>query len=79
MAVKNTIKEFVDDLGISVYEFRKRTGIATDTAYNLYNYPDKIPNGTVLGKICDTFQCQPGKILKWEQPSDNNGGSSTPA
>ena len=66
MTVKNILKEFVDELGISVYEFRKRTGLSTDTAYNLYNNPDKIPNGAVLSKICDTFECQPCKILRWE-------------
>jgi DNA-binding Xre family transcriptional regulator len=69
MPVRNTIKEFVDGLGISVYEFRKRTGLATDTAYNLYNQPEKIPNGTVLSKICDSFKIQPNEILRWEERS----------
>lgn len=37
MPIKNKIKEFVDDQGISVYRFRKDTRIAQRTAYDLYN------------------------------------------
>lgn len=70
MTVRNKIKEFVDELGISVYEFRKRTGIAQRTAYDLYNNPSQIPNATVLKKICDTFEIQPGTILIWERNPD---------
>jgi DNA-binding Xre family transcriptional regulator len=67
MAVRNTIKDFVDRLGISVYEFRKRTQIAQSTAYSLYNNPDQLPNSSVISKICDAFEIQPNEILRWEK------------
>lgn len=70
MPVKNRIKEFVDGLGISVYEFRKRTGIAQRTAYDLYNTPFQIPSSSVLTKICDAFEVAPGVILDWVPPAD---------
>ncbi len=65
MTVINTIKSFIDELGISVYEFRKRTGIAQRTAYDLYNTPEQLPSSSVLKKICNTFRIQPGIILLW--------------
>jgi transcriptional regulator with XRE-family HTH domain len=67
MAMRNTIKEFVEGLNITVYEFGKRSGISLDTAYSLYHNPERIPTGTVMGKICDTFKIQPNAILKWEE------------
>ena len=66
--MRNKIKEFVDGLGISVYEFRKRTGIAQRTAYDLYNEEWQLPSSTVLTKICDKFEVQPSVILEWVPP-----------
>lgn len=65
MTVRNKIKHFVDSKGMSVYQFRKDTGIAQRTAYDLYNNPDQIPNATVLKKICDRYEIQPNEILEW--------------
>ncbi|NEP59727.1 MAG: helix-turn-helix transcriptional regulator [Symploca sp. SIO2G7] len=70
MPVKNKIKEFVDGLGISVYEFRKRTGIAPRTAYDLYNEEWQLPSSTVLTKICDRFEIQPSVLLEWVSPEE---------
>ncbi|HLP92218.1 MAG TPA: helix-turn-helix domain-containing protein [Nostocaceae cyanobacterium] len=63
--VINTIKQLVDKKGISVYQFRKETGIAQATAYRLYNNPDEIPRKDVMEAICRTYKVQPGEILAW--------------
>ncbi len=65
MPVRNTIKEFVDGLGITPYQFGKDAGIAQNTAYALYKNPGQRPSPSVLDKICDTYKVQPCKILRW--------------
>ena len=65
MPVINTIKEFVDDKGITPYQFRKDVGIAQRTAYDLYNNPLQLPSSSVLTKICDCYEIQPSLLLKW--------------
>lgn len=65
MAMRNKIKDFVDSQGITVYEFRKRTGIANKTAYDLYNKPEQYPSRDVMDKICSTFRIQPALLLEW--------------
>lgn len=69
MTMKNRIKEFVDGKGMSVYEFRKQTGIANRTAYDLYNNPEQYPGKGVMESICSTFNIQPGDLLYWEPDS----------
>jgi DNA-binding Xre family transcriptional regulator len=69
MPVKNKIKEFLDARGITPYQFRKTTGIAQRTAYDLYNNPNQLPASTVLSKICDAYRVQPSEFLEWV-PSD---------
>jgi len=65
MPMQNKIKAFVDGRGMTVYEFRKQTGIANKTAYDLYNNPEQYPSKNVMDKICSTFQIQPGDLLLW--------------
>ena len=65
MPVINTIKQFVDDMGITRYQFRKDTGISQRTAYDLYDNPLQVPSSTVLTKICDFYQVQPSLLIKW--------------
>ena len=65
MTVKNKIKQFLDNKGITPYRFRADTGIAPSTAYDLYNNPDRLPNSNVLTKICDAYEIQPGEVLEW--------------
>ncbi len=67
--MKNRIKDFLAEKGISVYRFRKDVGIAASTAYDLSNKPEQLPSSTVLSKICDTYEVQPDKILVWVKPS----------
>lgn len=69
--MKNTIKPFLDGLGITPYRFWHDTGISRVTAYKLYNEPTYIPGADVLVKICDTYKIQPGAILVWL--SDDEG------
>ncbi|GAB1540155.1 hypothetical protein NUACC21_28240 [Scytonema sp. NUACC21] len=71
MPIKNRIKQFVDGMGITRYQFYKDTGIAPSTAYNLYNNPDWIPQVTALNKICDYYQVQPSELIYWEPPAQS--------
>ncbi len=63
--LRNRIKEFVDSRGITPYQFRKDTGLASNTAYNLYNDPDYIPGATAMTKICQTYKIQPGILIEY--------------
>lgn len=63
--MKNKIKQFLDSRGITPYQFKKDTGIAQRTAYDLYNNAEQLPSSTVLGKICDAYKVQPGELLEW--------------
>ncbi|MUH01119.1 helix-turn-helix domain-containing protein [Scytonema sp. UIC 10036] len=65
MSVRNKIKQFIDERGITVYRFWQDTGVAQRTAYDLYNDPSALPNPSVLTKICDTYEVQPGELLFW--------------
>ncbi|BAU12514.1 hypothetical protein LEP3755_30440 [Leptolyngbya sp. NIES-3755] len=65
MTVRNRIKAFINERGISVYRFRKEIDVAQSTAYSLVNEPDRIPNADVLNKICEAYRVQPGELLEW--------------
>jgi len=70
MPMKNKVKELIDSQGISIYEFRKRTGIANRTAYDLYHNSGQYPGPGVMDKICEAFNVQPGDILEYvKEPS----------
>lgn len=66
MAVKNTIRSFLDAREITPYRFQKDTGVSVRTAYDLCNNPEQLPSSSVLSKICNTYEIQPGEILVWE-------------
>lgn len=63
--MRNRIKPFVDSLGLSVYQFRKDTGIANKTAYDLYNNPEQYPGKNVMEAICQVYNVQPGLLLEY--------------
>jgi DNA-binding Xre family transcriptional regulator len=65
MAVRNKIKDFLDERGITPYQFERQVKIAHRTAYDLYNNPTQLPSSAVLTKICDTYKVQPGILLEW--------------
>ncbi|MBE9013677.1 helix-turn-helix transcriptional regulator [Pseudanabaenaceae cyanobacterium LEGE 13415] len=71
MTVRNTIKQFIESRGISVYRFRIASGISQSTAYDLANEPTRIPNAEVLNKICNAYQVQPGELLEWIPDAEN--------
>ncbi|MBD2535542.1 helix-turn-helix transcriptional regulator [Nostoc flagelliforme FACHB-838] len=71
MPVKNKIKQFIDNKGITPYKFQKDTGVASKTAYDLYNNPWQVPHATVLNKICDRYEIQPSEILEWIRPNSD--------
>ena len=72
MPVRSKIKEFLDSRGITRYRFMQDVGIAQGTAYSLYANPEQLPSSTVLAKICDTYQIQPGVVLEWVPGDDRN-------
>lgn len=65
MPVYNKIKKFLDSRKLTPYRFREDVGIANKTAYDLCNNPKQVPHTTVLSKICDHYEIQPGEILEW--------------
>ena len=70
MPMKNKIKTLVDNRGMSVYKFRKDTGIAQATAYELYNNPKHLPSIRVLERICETYRIQPNDVIEmvsWDE------------
>lgn len=69
----NKVKPLVDTKGISVYQFRKDTGIAQTTAYELYNNPKHLPSIRVLERICDAYNIQPNDVIErltWNKYQD---------
>jgi hypothetical protein len=64
MAVHNRIKELVDGMNKTRYQFWKDTKLAQNTAYRLYDDPEYIPGPTVMDKICKTYPgIQPGDFI----------------
>jgi DNA-binding Xre family transcriptional regulator len=64
MTVRNQIKELVDGMSKTRYQFWKETRLAQNTAYRLYDDPDYIPGPTVMNKICKTYLgVQPGDFI----------------
>jgi DNA-binding Xre family transcriptional regulator len=72
MSMKNLIKPFLDQKGITPYRFWHDTGISRVTAYKLYNDSTYIPGADVLVSICDTYMIQPGLILEWVSDDDSS-------
>ena len=65
MPMRNKIKSFIESQGLTVYQFRQKTGIANKTAYDLVNKPEQYPSRDVMDKICTAFKIQPGVLLEW--------------
>ena len=66
MPMRNKIKQFIDSRPeLTIYRFRKDTGIANKTAYDLYHNPAQYPSKDVMDKICSTYKVQPGLLLEW--------------
>lgn len=63
MAIKNKIKQFLDDRELTAYRLIQDTGISDTTGYKLASDPTYIPSAKVLAAICDTYRIEPGEIL----------------
>ena len=63
MVLKNRVKEFTENKGITIYKFAKEVGISFNTAYKLANDSNHLPSITVLEAICDYYKVDPNKIV----------------
>lgn len=61
----NRVKSFVDNRGLSVYQFWKETGISRTTAYAIYNDPGEQIGNRVLDAICTKYKVQPNEVILW--------------
>jgi DNA-binding Xre family transcriptional regulator len=68
MPVQNKLKSFLADRNITRYQFGKDVGLAPGTAYELYKDPNRLPNSSVLAKICDLYEVQPSELIEWIPP-----------
>lgn len=76
MPVRNKIKAFLEDRGITPYRFKLDVSIAQRTAYDLVANPEQLPSSTVLSKICGAYKIQPGEILEWvESPTGSEAST----
>ena len=66
MVVRNRIKFLIDALGETRYQFWKKTGLAQNTAYRLYDEPEYIPGRSVIDKLCSAYGWQPGDFIVYE-------------
>jgi DNA-binding Xre family transcriptional regulator len=65
MALRNIVKEFLEERKITAYQFVKETGISGTTGYELARNPWHIPSTGSIAKICDTYKIQPSEIVVW--------------
>ncbi len=67
MPVKNKIKQILDAKKMTRYEFWKKTGLAQNTAYRLYDDPLYVPGAQVMTKIFEAYGWQPGDYIFCEE------------
>lgn len=72
MPLRNRVKELIDNMGISRYQFCKDTGLTQNTGYRLYKDSDYIPGADALLKICKAYKIQPGVLIEY-LPEENDG------
>ena len=65
LTIRNRIRQFVDERGLTVYRLIKDTGISGTTGYALAKHPDRIPDSTTMDAICRTYKCQPGAFIEY--------------
>ena len=63
MAIRNRIKELLDGMKKTRYQFWKDTGLSQNTAYRLYDDPTYVPGPSVMDKISKRYNIQPGDYL----------------
>ena len=65
LVIKNRIRAFVKQKGITVYRLIQDTGISNTTGYLLANNPEQMPSRETLDAICRVYKCQPGDLLEY--------------
>ena len=65
MALKNRVKEFLQERQLSAYQFIRDTGISETTGYELARNPKHLPSIASIGRICQKYQIQPSEIIVW--------------
>ena len=65
VALKNRIREFLNERGIKPYGFCKAANISQNTGYGLVKDETRIPDPVVLGKICNAYRVQPSELIYW--------------
>lgn len=73
MALKNRVKDFLREKGISAYQFIKDTGISETTGYELARNPSHLPSIASIGRICQKYKIQPSEIIVWIDESQEIG------
>jgi len=63
MAIRNRIKELLDGMKKTRYQFWKDTGLSQNTAYRLYDDPTYVPGPSVMDKISKRYNIQPGDYV----------------
>jgi putative transcriptional regulator len=63
-----TLKEILKRKGWTRYRLQKESGITYPTLHALYHDRSKFYSAAVLEKLCRTLQCQPGDLLRREEP-----------
>jgi DNA-binding Xre family transcriptional regulator len=64
--VKNCIKYLIDSKSETRYQFWKKTGLAQNTAYRLYDDSEYIPGKDVIEKICRVYGWKPGDFIVYD-------------
>lgn len=68
--MRNRVKEFLKERGLTAYRFIKDTGIAPTTGYRLAKDSAYMPAITVIGAICDRYEIQPSELIYWTDQED---------
>lgn len=63
MALKNRVKEFLQERKLSAYQFIKDTGISESTGYELARNSSHLPSIASLEKICDAYEIETSEIV----------------
>lgn len=65
MPMRNKVKKFLENRGLSAYRMIQDTKISDTTGYKIASDPTYIPSAKVLEAICETYRIQPGELLEW--------------
>lgn len=58
LVVRNRIKQFLSERGLSVYRFVREANISPTTGYSLARNPKQIPDSKTINAICNKYGCK---------------------